>query len=377
MKVGILTFHKSHNYGAFLQAYALTMYLKDIGLDAEIIDFNMKISEEQYKVRNKNPIVRYHMKKRYYMFKKSFDVLPMSKMKCVSNEINDFKAFVKNKYQLIIAGSDEIWRIDSTRGFPNPYWLVGDLGSDKISYAASSRSDFSKISDEQKEFIIKALDDFKVIGIRDRYSFEEISKIIKEDTNNVKMCCDPTFLYDFDISIEKGKKILYTKKGIDKSKKTLLIMSNDTNMAKFVRKRYSKKFNLVSVYNYYSGYVNLLDINPFEWVNMIATADIVITNYFHGLCFALKCNSQFIAIDSREKVTKNGKIYDLLQRENLLDHFLTTKDKEYLIKLDHLCQKLVNDINPDFTLNVKHQREISSNIINIIANYSNRKKENI
>lgn len=39
MKIGILTFHRAHNYGAVLQAYALVTYLKNIGHDAEIVDY--------------------------------------------------------------------------------------------------------------------------------------------------------------------------------------------------------------------------------------------------------------------------------------------------------------------------------------------------
>ena len=35
-KVGILTFHDAHNYGAVLQAYALKKYLINLGLDATI-----------------------------------------------------------------------------------------------------------------------------------------------------------------------------------------------------------------------------------------------------------------------------------------------------------------------------------------------------
>ena len=44
MKTGILTFHRTTNYGAALQAYALQKKLTDIGVQAEIIDYrNMNI----------------------------------------------------------------------------------------------------------------------------------------------------------------------------------------------------------------------------------------------------------------------------------------------------------------------------------------------
>ena len=39
MKIGILTFHYAHNYGAMLQAYALSMKLRSLGHCVEIIDY--------------------------------------------------------------------------------------------------------------------------------------------------------------------------------------------------------------------------------------------------------------------------------------------------------------------------------------------------
>ena len=39
MKIGILTFHYAHNYGAMLQAYALSTWLNNNGYDAVIIDY--------------------------------------------------------------------------------------------------------------------------------------------------------------------------------------------------------------------------------------------------------------------------------------------------------------------------------------------------
>ena len=41
MKIGILTFHWSNNYGAVIQAYALLSKLKEFGHEAYIIDRRM------------------------------------------------------------------------------------------------------------------------------------------------------------------------------------------------------------------------------------------------------------------------------------------------------------------------------------------------
>ena len=39
MKIGILTFHRALNYGAFLQAYATKSFLGSNGFDAEMVDY--------------------------------------------------------------------------------------------------------------------------------------------------------------------------------------------------------------------------------------------------------------------------------------------------------------------------------------------------
>ena len=38
MKIGIITFHYAHNYGAVLQAFALCSKLRKEGYDAKIVD---------------------------------------------------------------------------------------------------------------------------------------------------------------------------------------------------------------------------------------------------------------------------------------------------------------------------------------------------
>ena len=50
MKVGILTYNRSHNYGAFLQAYSLCQKLNTIdNIDCEIINYNLETEDKVYK----------------------------------------------------------------------------------------------------------------------------------------------------------------------------------------------------------------------------------------------------------------------------------------------------------------------------------------
>ena len=50
MKVGILTFHRAHNYGAFLQAFALKSYIESLGNEAVFIDYEDKNHHSLYRL---------------------------------------------------------------------------------------------------------------------------------------------------------------------------------------------------------------------------------------------------------------------------------------------------------------------------------------
>ena len=48
MKIGIITFHYAHNYGAVLQAFALCSKLRKEGYDAKIVDLRRSFIYNQY-----------------------------------------------------------------------------------------------------------------------------------------------------------------------------------------------------------------------------------------------------------------------------------------------------------------------------------------
>ena len=48
MKIGILTYHRAHNYGAMLQAYALRTFLREQGHQVEFVDYWPKSHQKQY-----------------------------------------------------------------------------------------------------------------------------------------------------------------------------------------------------------------------------------------------------------------------------------------------------------------------------------------
>ena len=326
MKIGILTYHLSHNFGAFLQAYALTMRLREeFPQDQiELINFNMLVAEKYYKKvvwsENRFRTMKYNIT-RYKSFEKAKSMLPVGEDELHSNSIEEFTAMVKGKYDIIIAGSDEIWRLTGSRGFPNPYWLPGKLGCVKMSYAASSRSDFNAINENSQKKLKELLNDFEYIGVRDISTYESVKNIVL-NKDKVHMNCDPTLAYKFCFSREKGKAILQERFGVEPQKLTIGIMVTDSTVVKTLKGEFGDEYNYVSLFQKHQGSYSCPDITPFEWVDVISALDFFVTSFFHGMCFAVNTGVPFAGLEKNKVDKEKSKAADFLCRAELNERYV-------------------------------------------------------
>lgn len=328
MKIGILTYHSSHNYGAFLQAYALSKVLKEkTEQDVEIINFTMQKAVDNYNTvaegRGFCAKKRIFLHKRAEMFETSsvkYHILS-SKERYITDDCKVFSEWIHGRYDLIIVGSDEIWALNGFRGFPTPYFLPEVKGCIKMSYAASSRTEPSEITEEMRNKLSFYLQSFSYIGVRDLVTKDLITSVIGNDSR-IHLNCDPTFAYDFRISKEKGRQLIKDKFGISGKKKCVALMLNDVEFAKQIIHFYKHDFDFISLYDYYRATKGYAILDPFEWMYAIAGADGLITNYFHGMAFAMKNNTPFIIFETRQiSNVQFSKSYDLLKRNGLESHF--------------------------------------------------------
>ncbi len=332
MKIGILTYHASHNYGAFLQAYALQNVIKEqTGNDTEIINFNMPQALEFYENAS-NPKTgdseyRSFYKKRFDMFiKQSKEHHDLSKESLITDDIKVFREWLSGKYDLIIVGSDEVWALNSFRGFPNPYWLPGVTGVKKVSYAASSRVGTENLSIEEKEQIKEFLSDFSYIGVRDGIT----EKMIRDVTGiSPKMNCDPTFAFKFLINRELGKWLIKGRFHVDGNKKCIALMLTSGRMVDAITRKYDRDFDFISLYTYHKNVKKSVVLTPYEWIQVIAGCDGLISSFFHGVVFAMKSGTPFVALEPRKlESNEYSKIYDLLSRHGLEDNFHMLENPE-------------------------------------------------
>lgn len=350
-KIGFLTYHNEINDGGFLQAYsqanAFKNYFKDTHV--EIIDYRSKALERRKKILFLiGGIIKGDIKRiRKYIKIKRFikKEMPLSKEKLVSDDYKKSITFLKDKYDLIVVGSDEVWKSlcfsaedKSGRSFPNIYFLSPELKCKKIAFAASAnRCEFDKIAENNLEIVKKLLQEFHFIGVRDTHTIALLKNL--EISKEIAKVPDPTFIYEirnYDTIIEKKLK----RKNVDINKPILCLrLGSDTKkkieLCKKAREHFKKKgYQIVSIggYNKFAD-INLTGLfNPFEWASVYKFFDFCITDRFHGTVFCLKNGTHFLSVDEEEYYKRiKSKIVDLLEELSMLNHYLYLDGSSYNI----------------------------------------------
>lgn len=113
MKIGLLTFHTSNNYGALLQVYATLQVLKRMGHDCEIVNLRR---------RPKNKIISYIYNqlcnRNFYLFRKSY-LLPQTEQFYAGDDLT----VLNKRYDCFLVGSDQVWRTRFTGDLALYYFL--------------------------------------------------------------------------------------------------------------------------------------------------------------------------------------------------------------------------------------------------------------
>ena len=329
MKVGIITFHHTTNYGATLQAYALWKTIKHQGHEVEIIDYRPHIAVRVYwreiKLILKNKfrllikpealvtlvkLLVKQFKKEFFLYSK----VKLSKKKAYTRE--DLSNFNLD-YDIVICGSDQLWCIDSFRGFDPSFFLdfVDSQKCRKISYAASFGG--TKDLGEYRELINKLISDFHAISVRDFHSLRLLQKECGKSGTRV---LDPTFLIDFN-----------ELKSVSKLKKEYLVIYfhrnltvEQENFIKSIAKL--KDLIIISVWKYSSiASKNFLSLAPQEWLTYINNASYVVTDTYHGTIFSIKSKKLFTVFSREDKINK---INDLLDNLGLESRLLVRVDSD-------------------------------------------------
>lgn len=317
-KLGIVTFHASHNYGSCLQAFALQNKLAEMGMGSEIINFRTKTQKELYRVFTKRKSVKYFLKNLYTLLfiyrgrKEKFRLFEnfINQKLLLTKEVGQLDDFVKeaDKFETVIAGSDQIWNVEA-EDFHISYMLP-NVQAKKIAYAIST-GDALNVN-MLSELHVALISQFDALSVRDQ---ETQNMILQKTNRKAEIVLDPTMLYDqafYDQLIGNNRLIkgdyiyLYT-------------LGNSRELLK-VAQKLSKKTGLpiyisnVSGTNFMFGLKKQMATGPIEFLNHIKYAKYVVTSSFHGTIFSIVFKKQFWSFNAE----KDNRRKELLLKLNLI-----------------------------------------------------------
>lgn len=347
MKIGILTFHRAINYGAFLQAFALKTYLTRLGHQVEIVDYWPEGHADVYRLISKSWKKRSLVGKikffislilRYNRTKKRIECMQLLVEKyfgLTSTPSYPTAESLKNlSYDYVIYGSDQIWwksTIPNYTGFDPVYW--GEYLPDSINKVAYAPSmGIIDLTAYDKEQIKKWLCNFSSLSVRETGLYEAIHGLTDKE---MPIVIDPVFLLSkeqwesFCHSVDREKYILYYN----------LIPSQEAD--ELVKKLQKKcGYDIVEI----TGAVNPKKIgkryvqtaDAIEFISLIRNAEFVVTSSFHGTAFSIIFEKQFLAVGFGKKV---GRVESLLKQLGITQRLISDVDNMLEDRIDYFSVK--------------------------------------
>lgn len=324
-KVAVLTFHRANNYGAVLQAHALTSVINKLGAEAEILDYRPAKAERLYHSfipRAKDLkgfcALMHHRYLRDGRTYRAFATFRRNVMK-ISSQVYTSPSELRSSnelYDLFIAGSDQIWNPDivAVEGESGDCSYLLDFvepSSKKNSYAASIG--VSVLKDDVSRIYREKLSDFANITVREHIAAEVLGTLLNR---TVGVVCDPVLLlsdeewkgFERPYPLPSNDYILVYNVG---GKKALMPYARDLAKAEGCAV-YAIQPPIVGTVSDERSQ-SLLGVGPAEFVWLIRHARAVVTTSFHGSAFSLLFRKPLHVLqESMQKASHRNSRFDSL-----------------------------------------------------------------
>ncbi len=381
-RVGIITFHNSYNCGSMLESYAIHKYLLKKGIDNEIINFSNKGQKEFYSTFEKNNSLKRVIKNliifpyrkkininnaRYENFKNKNFILS-------NNEFINGKD-IPDDYDIVIAGSDQIWNI-TIPDSDDAYFLNWCKRGIKVAYAPSFGAKNLLNYSKNVNIYCEYLKDFDALSIREENGKKWIKELINVD---VPILIDPTLLldkFDYDKIIDDSLK--------PKERYIFFYAPSFKNDICLFVKKIAKKYNLKvitwSTKSYCKKFIKRFGFNlvkyedPSIYLSMIKNADIVFTTSFHGTIFSAIYGKKFFTIKNGSMYGDDDRVKTLLKQLYLEDRLIEYEFDDLFDYMKDVDYSKFNDVLPN--LRSKAHKYLEKNVVNYY-NEDINKKSNI
>jgi len=341
-RIGLLTFHFSDNFGAVLQAYALKKWFEQQGCVAEFVNYHPRHVEEggplrkvlsprEAKANLKRLYLRAtHLRTRWFGNSeqaRKFATFRQEQLGVAGPSLRQSVdiSSVASRFDLIVAGSDQIWGYSLQQGFDPAYFLAGGVPMDvrKVSYAASFGRD--SFGNNQMEELARLLPSLDAISVRERSGVD----IVRVAAGREAACVpDPVLLHSDYADLvrasmieESGHVFCYALRSATGVREVAGAVAADLGC------------EVLSPYNVHRRWPEIgrtIFPGPADWVKLIQRAAFVVTNSFHGAVFSVLLHKPFIVVGlPAAKASLNARSQNLLLELGLQSRFLPADQRDH------------------------------------------------
>lgn len=358
MKIGLLAYHASCNFGANLQLLSTIGYLKKRFHEVVVINWYPESLERYYEKQTPKLQVEVHrtFREKYY-----------SETALCRTALDVAHVVDHEKIEAIIIGSDavaqhhpflsrigfptkkiiSINKFTEDRMFPNPFWgNFVDYLERKIPIAILSascqNSNYFLFSNKIKGEMYNAIKKYSYISVRDDWT-QNLYKCVTDGKVIPPVTPDPVFAFNYNIDFIPSKQYILDKYGLPE-KYILLSFLNSYSVSeiwieKFTQYAKNEGFTCVAL-PFPKGicFKNSLNIKidiplcPLEWYALIKYSSGYVGHNMHPIVVALHNSIPFFSFDnygiSKFKLFVNersSKIYHILSVAGFLENRISTR----------------------------------------------------
>ena len=336
MRIGILTFHCAHNYGAMLQCYALQEYLVAQGHEVSVVDYRPDYLTHGY-VRHalhhwisRNPLraVKRLLTEPFLYRTRGkrwdgFDRFMRTKLHLTPyHPASDYVNF-----DLIIVGSDQIWSTRLTGEKFDPVFFGKGLACRSVSYAASMSP--CCLSADERKALPELLRNLDALSVREAELAEMIRPLTEKE---VRVVCDPVLLLTYE---EWERRCIPVKR----NRPYVLCYNLMRSEACMKQARETGKelgcevVDITAILRLTKpGKYCLQALDPISFISYFKEATFVVTSSFHGTVFSVLFHKPFYVVGMGNL---GGRSAALLERLELKDRLLEQTSGRASLKIDY------------------------------------------